>query len=195
MNNFFLFRYTCEKYGISIEPGSTLHTMLKYLPEEAYTQPHSLGDSYYSCTQGYCLFCSDVLEDLMKISQDIGIKWDRPESPAIIALMIDWYKIRKFVNVQEFNPELGEVTSFWVHNPFHRTKGNHAEWAITDRAYWLKVSLTEQERLCILYHHPINKKYMPKDITEYSKVLNSHPEVLAVQAVVAMALNRRVEHE
>lgn len=172
-----------------IENKPLIRSILEQLPDEVLVQPYSLGSSYYNRKNGYLLFCLDVAESIAACSNDTGFRWDRRDSPVIISFLMDQFKLGKFSYEQDYNPITQDITGFWIHNPNYQSVPDHGKYAL-DMAKKYGIKLTEQEKRCILYHHPINRTHRPRDLGEYSKMVKDHPEILMVQAVVAMYSQR-----
>lgn len=99
----------------------------------------------------------------LTMCKDLNIKWDRTESPVIIGLFHDLCKIDQYIvqpdGTYKFNTE-GDT--------------RHAEKSIEYIEKYTDIKLTEQEKMCILYHMG---NFGGKD-TEYRDAIKMCPNVL-----------------
>ena len=92
-----------------------------------------------------------VTKCLVKMTQEMGLKWQRPISPFLVGLLHDYTKVGAYVMKQEMNPVTHEVETWYEWNPEARKLSDiHGEDSL------LKVreiiQLTEEEEACIRWH-------------------------------------------
>lgn len=93
----------------------------------------------------------NVTECLVKMTQKLGLSWQRPISPFLVGLLHDYTKVGAYVMKQEMNPVTHEIETWYEWNPEARKLSDiHGEDSL------LKVreivQLTAEEEACIRWH-------------------------------------------
>ena len=93
----------------------------------------------------------NVTECLVKMTQKLGLSWQRPISPFLVGLLHDYTKVGAYIMKQEMNPVTHEIATWYEWNPEARKLSDiHGEDSL------LKVreivQLTEEEEACIRWH-------------------------------------------
>ena len=115
--------------------------------------------------------CEIVAESLQRFTDELGLKWSRPESPLIIGLFHDLCKIDSYEPVWGM---AGKVESY-EYNTNSLLKG-HGEKSIMLLSRFM--TLTEEEILCIRYHmgayETDNWEQYGQSMKKYETVLWTH---------------------
>lgn len=112
-----------------------------------------------------------VAKELEKITECMGLKWQREESPFIIGMFHDLCKCDQYI---EKKPGLGleYEQPVYEHNDKLLLKG-HGEKSVMILSQFMR--LTEEEMLCIRYHMGA---YMTDEWGQYDLAIRKYPTVL-----------------
>lgn len=120
-----------------------------------------------------------VAEALIELTDKLGLKWQRKESPALVGLFHDVCKTDDYkMMVVEEGTEmmggsvLGRVTT-WDYNPEPIMKG-HGDKSVVMLSTMLQ--LTEEEMFCIRYH--MGAFTEKEEWRLYTRAVNKFPNVL-----------------
>ena len=107
-----------------------------------------------------------VAEELQRLTDKLGLSWEREESPYVVGLLHDVCKMDDYV----YDWETG-VIEF---KPSHSGHGSKSVIMLAGR-----FDLTEEEKMCILYHmgsftDKEEWKYYSNAVREYPNVLYTH---------------------
>lgn len=108
----------------------------------------------------------EVTRRLVELTERLGLKWDRPESPYIVGMYHDICKCDNYV----WNIE----TDKYDYNPYIIVPG-HGEKSVMILQKYLR--LTDEEIVCIRWHMGAYEKD-PKMWTYYGKAIEEYPNVL-----------------
>ncbi len=103
-----------------------------------------------------------VMENLVKITEKLDIKWQNPRSPYIVGMFHDLCKLDNYIF------ENGK----WTYNPDSILKG-HGEKSIILLSQFM--TLTEEEIMCIRFHMGA---YETDDWDSYDKAIRKYETVL-----------------
>ena len=163
----------------------TVHEMCPMIPEECdawlteigyYNKPASL---YYHGKRSGDLYrhCVEVANQLQKMTDKLGLKWQRTESPTIVGLLHDVCKCDDYIM-------RGRV---WIAN--RRKLDGHGEKSVE----MLKdhIELTPEELMCIQYHMGafVDKeqwKWYTKAVQDYPNVLYTHTADMIASQVLGI---------
>ena len=105
-----------------------------------YQMPASA--KYHNNTSGGLLqHCTNVWCNLEKLTSDLGLRWQDPSSPYIIAMLHDACKIGAYYYNQDYG--------VWEREPLHPEGHGDLSLKVIEK---LGIELTEEERLCIRWH-------------------------------------------
>ena len=137
--------------------------VVKWLESTDYfTAPASMAH-HGNFTGGLVKHSYQVYLTLTDLTEKLNLKWDRPESPAIIGLLHDVCKIGLYIPTE----------TGWAYNPVHSSEhGSLSARMVAEHMY-----TTWQEQLCIRYHMGA---YESTDIGEknYSQAVKDCENVL-----------------
>ena len=123
-------------------------------------------------------------EELMKLTTGLGLKWERPVSPAIIAFFHDLCKVDKYVPYATVDNDTGIG---WEYDKTPSTWGEgHATKSLAIAATLCR--LTEEEVLCIRYHMGAYEK---DEWANYDAAIRRCPNVLFSHTADMMAIKIR----
>ena len=113
---------------------------------------------------GNCDHSIAVCDQLVKLTEGLGLSWERQTSPYIVGLFHDLCKCDQYVK----NEDTGE----WEYNPNMLCSG-HGEKSVMILSQMMQ--LTEEEVLCIRYHMGA---YVKEDWSGYDAAIKKYPNVL-----------------
>lgn len=142
--------------------------LLKYLEEQGVYGPGFkrlitiLSETDYFCgpssTKWHAAYpgggfdhAFNVTKTLVKMTQQMGLQWQRSVSPIIIGLLHDYTKVGAYVMKQEMNPVTKEIETWYEWNPeAQKLSEIHGEDSLLKvrSLFWL----TEEEEACIRWH-------------------------------------------
>lgn len=138
-----------------------------------------------------------VFSNLLQMTQDMNLPWDRPESPYIVAFGHDVCKIDAYKTVDpgwdtlgddkvkcrycghehdyksEYCPKCDAHMGIWVKNPKH--SGGHADLSL-EILNAAGIELTEEEAACIRWH--MGAFDDPQNWSNYTNAIRMFPNVL-----------------
>ena len=112
-----------------------------------------------------------VAQILSRLTQQMGLKWERPESPRIIGLLHDLCK------VDSYKIENGKIE----YNDAPCLTGHGDKSCILALQY---IDLTDEELMCIRYHMGA---FIEADKESYSRAVSKYPNVLWTHAADMLA--------
>lgn len=115
-------------------------------------------------TGGNCDHSIAVCDQLVSMTDKLGLSWERETSPYIVGLFHDLCKCDQYVK----NEDTGE----WENNPNMLLSG-HGEKSVMILSQLM--DLTEEEVLCIRYHMGA---YVKEDWSGYDAAIKKYPNVL-----------------
>lgn len=93
----------------------------------------------------------NVTKCLVKMTQMMGLKWQRPVSPYLVGLLHDVTKCGAYVMKQKMNPNTNEIETWYEYN-----KERNVESEIHGEDSLIKIMkhlyLTDEEQACIRWH-------------------------------------------
>lgn len=115
-----------------------------------------------------------VAQSLVKITNDMGIKWQNPRSPYIVGMFHDLCKTDDYIdsNLQFTSGKLISSIPDWTYNNSKILKG-HGDKSIMLLSQF--INLTEEEMLCIRFHMGA---YETDDWDSYDKAIKKYETVL-----------------
>lgn len=133
-----------------------------------FTAPAST--KYHGAYEGGLLDHSlQVARELVRLTDKLNLKWQRPESPYIVGMFHDLCKVDNYKKDLE--------TDSYIYNPYKILDGHGEKSVIVLQGY---ISLTAEEIACIRWHMgafetDTNKwKYYGNAIKAYPNVLYTH---------------------
>lgn len=120
----------------------------------------------------------EVMEDLVEITERLGVKWSRPESPYIVGMFHDICKLDDYCDENAVDTVVMGTGSpisknpKWMHNPDRMMKG-HGDKSIMLLSQF--INLTEEEMLCIRFHMGA---YVTDEWDEYDRAIRKYETVL-----------------
>ena len=112
----------------------------------------------------------EVTYELMKLTDKLGLKWERKESPAIVGMMHDLCKIDAYIMVPDLKGKLGYC---YEYNRQQLLDGHGEKSCIMALKY---IDLTDEEIMCIRYH--MGAFEGEKKWDKYSAAVAKYPNVL-----------------
>lgn len=132
-----------------------------------FSAPASL--KHYGNNDGglYC-HSKEVTSEMLNLTERLGLRWSRPESPYIVGMFHDICKTDDYRR---------EIEGKWVHNTDMILPG-HGEKSVIIAQHILG-TLTQEEIMCIRWHMGAfddieNWKYYSAAVKKYSNVLYTH---------------------
>ena len=120
----------------------------------------------------------EVMEALVEMTESLGLKWSRPESPYIVGMFHDLCKMDDYVDENaEGLVMMGTGSPIskdpkWMHNT-RRILTGHGEKSVMMLSQFM--TLTEEEILCIRFHMGA---YMTDEWNEYDAAIRKYQTVL-----------------
>ena len=125
---------------------------------------------------------------LQDLTENLGLKWQRPESPFIVGMFhdlckCDQYKIKSDLQeiIDKYPDMAGEVTPEYEHNNNTLLKGHGAKSVMILSQF---ITLTEEEMLCIRYHMGAYEK---DEWAEFDLAIRKYPNVLMTHTADMLA--------
>lgn len=106
-------------------------------------------------TGGLFDHCFEVMEDLVEMTERLGVKWQNPRSPYIVGMFHDLCKLDDYVDENAMDTVVMGTGSpisknpKWIYNPDKILKG-HGDKSIIMLSQFM--TLTEEEIMCIRFH-------------------------------------------
>lgn len=120
-----------------------------------------------------------VYVELENLTEKLGLKWKRPESPFIIGMFHDLCKYDQYIEVPGIEADVGNgmtITaqggSHYEYNKHTLLKGHGAKSVMLLSRF---INLTEEEVLCIRYHMG---PYETEEWNEFDLAIRKYPTVL-----------------
>ena len=113
-----------------------------------------------------------VTEELLNLTNKLGLAWKRKRSPYIIGMCHDLCKASKY-NIKE------DLTGYEYAKPYDNEHGTNSVKRLSQI-----LELTEEEELCIAFHMGA---YETKQWNEYDKAIRKYPNVLYVHTADMIA--------
>lgn len=113
-----------------------------------------------------------VTEELLNLTEKLGLTWQRKRSPYIIGMFHDLCKASKY-NIKN------DLTGYEYAKPY---ENEHGTLSVRRLSQILK--LTEEEEMCIAFHMGA---YETKQWNEYDKAIRKYPNVLYVHTADMIA--------
>jgi hypothetical protein len=120
-----------------------------------------------------------VYRELKNLTEKLGLKWLRPESPFIIGMFHDLCKYDQYIEVPGTVTDIGNgnvlTTSGGTHYEYNKNtllKGHGAKSVMLLSQF---ITLTEEELLCIRYHMGA---YETEEWNEFDRAIRTFPTVL-----------------
>lgn len=110
-----------------------------------------------------------VADTLVKMTNELGIKWQNPRSPYIVGMFHDLCKMDDYINENKHDMLAPAV---WQYNKDKILKG-HGDKSVMMLSQF--ITLTEEEVLCIRYHMGA---YETEGWDEYDKAIKKYETVL-----------------
>lgn len=107
-----------------------------------------------------------VMEELEDLTGQLGLEWQRPESPRIVGMFHDLCKIDRYVP----NTDMPTVDAFKYADPIMRGHGEKSVMLLSQL-----IALTEEEVYCIRYHMGA---FNTDDMPFYARAVEKYPNVL-----------------
>lgn len=132
-----------------------------------YEKPAALKHHKNGTKDGALFYHSvEVMNQLNYLTSHLGLKWERPESPAIVGLLHDVCKCDDYV----------KVNGIWQYNN-EKTMAGHGDKSVIMLAG--HIDLTDEEVHCIRYHmgaftEQSEWQYYGRAIEKYPNVLYTH---------------------
>lgn len=123
----------------------------------------------------------EVAKSLVDLTEDLGLKWERPESPYIIGMYHDLCKCDNYV--KDFESDK------WIYNPDIIIPGHGEKSVMILQKY---INLTDEEIACIRWHmgaYETDTKmwgYYGKAIEKYPNVLYTHTADMIASKIVGV---------
>lgn len=92
----------------------------------------------------------EVTVQLLDLSDALGLKWERPESPYIIGMFHDLCKCRSYKKIPKSSDDRSEVGDEWIYDKFNLLPGHGDTSVILTQQ--VVGPLTEEEIMCIRWH-------------------------------------------
>lgn len=168
-----LLRYEEYKTKLLGNPERDFSEMFDYIENRGFTElPASLN--YHLKEQGGLLAHSvHVATELEHLTKQLGLTWERPESPIIVGLFHDLCKLEFYKSEVSYDPRGGDKLTF-VHNDTPEFNlGGHGMLSVVLAQRFIK--LTDEEIHCIRFHMGA---YETKDWSMYDAAIRKYPNVL-----------------
>lgn len=130
----------------------------------------------------------EVAKQLVNLTEKLGLKWDRPESPYIVGLFHDLCKCDNYVEFNDLN-EIAPITQKYKYNP-DIIIPDHAEKSIILLLRFL--NLTDEEIACIRWHMGAFETdtkmwdYYGRAIEKYPNVLYTHTADMIASRIIGI---------
>ena len=137
--------------------GDTILTdsVVSYLKEHNFFSCPASVKHHGNETGGLFLHSVAVAEELISLTKNNKLKWQREESPAIVGLFHDMCKTDDYIfvldnpGIEIFGGKVVDEISHWDYNPEPIMKG-HGDKSVMMLSTVLQ--LTEEEMFCIRFH-------------------------------------------
>lgn len=150
----------------SLEHGEEFKELRNYLNDHEFDQMPASANHHLNFKGGLIIHSVNVALELHELTENLGLKWQRKESPIIIGLLHDLCKLGAY--------RWDSRSNKWVYNDRQDFDiGGHGIASVVI-AQGL-VRLTEEEIYCIRYHMGA---YEQKDWTRLDKAIKKYPNVL-----------------
>ena len=111
-----------------------------------------------------------VMQQLVLLTERIGLEWQREESPYIVGFFHDICKLDQYVEVRE--DDTGKPVYAWASDTLFRGHGEKSVLVLAS----VGAQLTEEEVTCIRYHMGA---FVEKELwNDYTRAVEKYPNVL-----------------
>jgi hypothetical protein len=135
--------------------------MMDWLIKEGFFEKPASVSHHGNYTGGLFDHSLAVMDTLLNMTNDLGIKWQHPRSPYVVGMFHDLCKIDNYV-----------YREGWMHNPDQILKG-HGDKSIMLLSQF--INLTEEEIMCIKFHMGA---YETSEWDQYDKAIRKYETVL-----------------
>lgn len=144
--------------------------LLNWLTEKHYFEYPAAKSNHGACYQGLVKHSEEVTKQLLKITNLLGIEWEREESPYLVGMLHDVCKLDDYevFPINEEGTEIGIEYNKTSHYPGHGDKSLIMLLGLID--------LTEEEKMCIRFH--MGAFTDSKEWKYYSAAVKKYPNVL-----------------
>lgn len=142
-------------------------TLFDYIENKGFTELPASLNHHLNHRGGLLTHSVNVIQALQKLTINLGLIWDRPESPIIVGLCHDLCKL-------EFYKTSPENDKYFVHNDNPELDfGGHGMLSVVLAQKYIK--LTDEELHCIRFHMGA---YEQKDWSKFDAAIKKYPNVL-----------------
>lgn len=166
--------------AMKLKDGTPLVTvdMLDWLISQGFFMKPAAIKYHGNYTGGLFDHSLEVMEDLVEITERLGVEWQNPRSPYIVGMFHDLCKLDDYVDENTTDTVVMGTGSpisknpKWTYNPDEILKG-HGEKSIILLSQFM--TLTEEEIMCIRFHMGA---YKTDDWDAYDKAIKKYETVL-----------------
>lgn len=153
--------------------GIASRQFLEWIEEQGFYKAPSSKEHHGAVMGGNWEHSMQVGHELMIITEQMGLKWERPQSPVIIGLLHDFCKLDDY----RFTAE-GKIER----NPESCYPGHGEKSLLMLMGH---IDLTEEEKMCIRYH--MGAFTDSKEWNYYSRAVKRYPNILWTHAADMIA--------
>lgn len=130
----------------------------------------------------------EVARQLVDLTEKLGLKWERPESPYIVGMFHDLCKCDNYVEINSYD-EIAPISQKYKYNPDIIIPGHGEKSVIMLQKY---LSLTDEEIACIRWHmgayetDPKMWEYYGRAIEKYPNVLHTHVADMIASKIIGV---------
>lgn len=166
--------------AMQLKDGTPLVTaeMMDWLIGQGFFMKPAAINHHGNCTGGLFDHSFTVMQNLVEITESLGLKWQNPRSPYIVGMFHDLCKLDDYVDENAMDTVMMGTGSpisknpKWTHNPDMILKG-HGEKSIILLSQFM--TLTEEEIMCIRFHMGA---YETDAWNEYNAAIRKYETVL-----------------
>lgn len=153
-----------KKLTADIFEGIGSSQFLEWIEEQGFYIAPSSREFHGAVMGGNWEHGLQVGHELMIMTEEMELKWERPQSPMIIGMLHDFCKLDDY----RFTAE-GKIER----NPESICSGHGEKSLLMLMGH---IELTEEEKMCIRYH--MGAFTDPKEWSYYSRAVKKYPNVL-----------------
>ena len=123
--------------------------------------------------------CYEVANELVKLTEEVGLQWERPESPYIVGMYHDLCKCDNYIWDADNNK--------YIYNPSVIIPGHGDKSVMIAQRF---ISLTDEEMVCIRWHMGAYERD-PKMWEYYGRAVEKYPNVLYTPKILLAIISAK----
>lgn len=147
--------------------------LFQFMDSKGFTALPASLNHHLNYQGGLLIHSMNVTHALLKMTNELGLKWVRFESPFIVGLLHDLCKLEFYKAKTNYDPREGETVRFEHNDSPEFDLGGHGMLSVVLAQKFIQ--LTDEEIHCIRFHMGA---YGQKDWSKFDSAIGKYPNVL-----------------